>query len=214
MAKYNIANALDLAVLRPTTRVSDIARACDMAQQEGIRTVCVAPIYAYSAFSYEARVCAVVGFPHGTSTSTQKRREAAALLEDGVSELDVVINYGRLLDGDNMIVVRELTGIVAIAQPRGVIVKAVLESCFFTMPQLEAAAALCIDCDVDFLVSSTGYGLHGANPRNIKALMRAVQGGKVQVKASGGIMCYNDAAKFLDLGCTRLGSSRYRELLP
>ncbi len=203
-----IANALDLTVLRPTTRVCDVTQACDMVRQYEIRTICVSPVYAFYTVSQKVSVCAVVGFPHGTSTPSQKRNEALALLEDGVSELDVVINYGRLLDGDSSLAVRELSAIVDIARPRGVVVKAVLESCFFTMPKLEAAGVLCIDCGVDFLVTSTGYGLHGANSMNVKALMRAVEGTDVQVKANGGIMNSADAIKFLDLGCTRLGACR------
>lgn len=137
-----------------------------------------------------------------------------SLLEDGVRELDVVINYGRLLDYDSKPVEQELTAIVDIAHSRGAIVKAILEACYYTMPALEDAAKYCVELGVDFVKTSSGYGLHGANPQNVAALLRAVEGSDCQVKASGGITNYDDAVKFLDLGCTRLGASRFQELTP
>ena len=209
-----IANALDLAVLRPTARAEDILLACELVHKNGIRTICVAPIYAQLAVEQRVTVCAVVGFPHGTSTPSQKRNEAVALLDDGVEELDVVINYGRLLDGEIAPVEQELTAIVNLAQSYHANVKAIMEACYYTMSQLEEAGRLCVDLGVNFLKTSSGYGLHGANPQNVKALLQAVKGTDTQVKASGGIKSYNDAAKFLDLGCTRLGASRFKELLP
>lgn len=209
-----IANALDLAVLRPTARADDIRAACELVRRNEIRTICVAPIYARLAVEQKVTVCAVVGFPHGTSTPSQKRNEALALLDDGVTELDVVINYGRLLDGDVAPVEQELTAIVDLARSHHACVKGILEACYYTMPLLEDAGRLCVDLGVDFLKTSSGYGLHGANPQNVKALLQAVEETDAQVKASGGIKSYNDAAKFLDLGCTRLGASRFKELLP
>lgn len=209
-----IANALDLAVLRPTARAEDILVACGLVRKNKIRTICVAPIYARLAVDQGVTVCAVVGYPHGNSTPSQKRDEAYALLNDGVKELDVVINYGRLLDGDIVPVEQELTAIVDLARSYHAGVKTIMEACYYTMPQLEEAGRLCVDLGVNFLKTSTGYGLHGASPQNVKALLQAVEGTDAQVKASGGIKSYNDAAKFLDLGCTRLGASRFKELLP
>lgn len=209
-----IANALDLAVLRPTARAEDIRVACELVRKHQIRTICVAPIYARLAVEQKVPVCAVVGFPHGTSTPSQKRNEALALLDDGVKELDVVINYGRLLDGDIAPVEQELTAIVDLARSHHASVKAIMEACYYTMSQLEEAGRLCVNLGVNFLKTSSGYGLHGANPQNVKALLQAVEKTDAQIKASGGIKSYNDAAKFLDLGCTRLGASRFKELLP
>jgi len=209
-----IANALDLAVLRPTARAEDVLVACKLVRENNICTICVAPIYARLAVGEGVRVCAVVGFPHGNSTPAQKRDEAMALIDAGVQELDVVINYGRLLDCDGGPVEQELTAIVDFAQLKGVIVKAILEACYFTMPALKSAAIFCAQLGVDFVKTSSGYGLHGANPQNVATLLQAVEPYRCEVKASGGITNYNDAAKFLDLGCTRLGASRFKELLP
>lgn len=133
---------------------------------------------------------------------------------NGARELDVVINYGRLLDGDGTPVEQELTAIIDLAHANGVLVKAILETCYYTTPALEASVKFCVELGVDFVKTSSGYGLHGATPQAVKIMLAAIEGTPVQVKASGGIKSYNDAAKFLDLGCTRLGASRFRELLP
>jgi len=209
-----IAGALDFAVLRPTATERDIRDACEMVLANNVRTICVAPIYVRLAVECGAPVCAVIGYPHGTTTPSQKRNEALAMMEDGAVELDVVINYGRLLDGDGGPVEQELTAIIDAARSRHVIVKAILETCFYTTPALEAAAQFCAELGVDFVKTSSGYGLHGATPQAVKTMLKAVEGTSTQVKASGGIQCYNDAAKYLSLGCTRLGASRFKELLP
>ncbi len=209
-----ITQVLDLSVLRPTTRVADIISACELVRENNIRTVCVTPTHARLAVRQEVPVCAVVGFPHGTSTPSQKRNEALSLLDDGVQELDVVINYGRLLDGDCAPVEQELTAIVKVARSGGAIVKAILEACFFTVTTLEETARFCVELGVHFVVTSSGYGIHGANPQSVTVLLKAVKGSDAQVKASGGITCNTTAAQFLRMGCTRLGAARFRELLP
>jgi len=210
-----IAQSLDLAVLRPTATCEDIISACELVKQHQIRTICVAPIYVKLAVGEGAPVSAVIGYPHGTSTPSQKRNEAVAMIDDGAIELDVVINYGRLLDGDHhSSVEQELTAIVDLAKQQQVLVKAILETCFYTVSTLEVATRFCVDLEVDFVETSSGYGLHGATPLSVKTMLEVVRGAKTQIKASGGIVCYNDAAKYLDLGCTRLGASRFKELLP
>lgn len=212
--KQQIADALDYAVLVPTTKERDIRWACDLVNEHGIRTICVAPIYAPLARSLTERVCAVVGYPHGTTKPSTKRDEALMLMDEGVQELDVVINYGRLLDGDDETVRRELTAIIDATRPRHVIVKAILESCYYTPEELDWGSRVCIECGVDFLKTSSGAGLHGATKQAVQIMLAAAKDSDVLVKASGGIKCYDDAAKFLDLGCARLGASRFKELLP
>jgi deoxyribose-phosphate aldolase len=214
-----IANALDFAVLRPTASHTDIRFACELVRANNIRTVCIAPTYVEYAKKFGAPICAVIGFPHGTTTAEIKHQEALAAMDCGVEEIDVVINYGRFLDDDIQILEEELLPIIKDAHDttlgrKPVAVKAILETCFYTMQQIDYATRLCVDLGVDFVKTSTGFGLHGATPQAVKAMMQAVEGSKVQVKASGGITSYNDVAKYLDLGCTRLGASRYKELLP
>lgn len=209
-----ITRALDLAVLSPTARDGDIFDACERGKAYNVRTVCVPPIYVQKAVATGVPVSTVIGFPHGNSTPEQKCTEAIAMMDKGAVELDVVINYGRILDGDGRAVVKELTGILKEARPRGCVVKAILESCVYPPIPLFDAANLCARIGVDYVKTSTGYGGPGATTTAVKIMLDAVKGTATQVKASGGIKCHSDAVKYLDLGCTRLGSSCLKELLP
>ena len=207
-----IAGALDFAVLKPTTCDRDIQRACNIVQAEGIHSLCVAPTWVARAVELGIPICAVVGFPHGNTTPAQKRDEALGALDDGAVELDVVINYGRLLDNDVVTVERELLAIVDVASLATV--KAILESCYFTSTGLFSATRFCANLGVDFVKTSTGFAHHGATPSAVEIMLKAVRNTDTQVKASGGISCYSDAATYLDLGCTRLGASCFQELCP
>ena len=102
---------------------------------------------------------------------------------------------------------------VEYAHERGILVKAILETCHLTLPEIVNLSEVCIRERVDFLKTSTGFGPGGATPEAVRAMVKTAAG-RVGVKASGGIKTYADAARYLDLGCARLGSSCYWELLP
>jgi len=209
--KEQIATALDLAVLQPTATTKDVIRAAKLVQKEGLASVCVAPCNVRLAKRYTDRVCAVIGFPHGNTLSEVKDYEARKAIAHGAIELDVVTNFGRFLDGRND---REWFGIdILYAHERGILVKAILETCYLTVPQIVNFCEVCVRHHVDFVKTSTGFGPGGATVEAVQAMVQAV-GGRAGVKASGGIKTYADAARYLDLGCTRLGASRYWELLP
>jgi len=211
--KEQIADALDYAVLKPTATVEEVRAAAALVAKENIRSLCVAPCNVVIAHRITTRIGAVIGFPHGNTTPAVKLHEAALAVGHGATELDVVINYGRLLSGHHQPVHKELTWIVNLVRKFGIPVKAILETCYYNDQQLWNACKLCIHCGVDFVKTSTGFGPGGATPEAVKIMVEAVVG-KVQVKASGGIKTYADAAMYLDLGCTRLGAGRYEELLP
>lgn len=208
-----IAAALDLAVLKPTATAADVRAACALAVARKIKSVCVAPTWVPMASDLYDNVCAVIAFPHGNTLPEAKYAEAVAAMDCGAKELDVVVNYGRFLNGGRHDAFWEIAAIVQAAHPRGVLVKAILESCHYTPDQLHQACRLCVESGVDFVKTSTGFGASGATPEAVTIMLEAVDG-EVQVKASGGIKTYADAARYLDLGCTRLGSSTYLGLLP
>jgi deoxyribose-phosphate aldolase len=210
-----IAGALDYAVLRPIASVQEVETAARLAYAKGFASLCVASYNVSVAKPIMPRVCAVIGFPHGNMSPRIKYEEAAQAIEDGAVELDVVINYGRFLEGHTVTVVHELSQILAWAHSAGprVLVKAILETCYYRPEQIVAACRLCVDCGVDFVKTSTGFGPGNATPEAVRLMVETVKG-TAQVKASGGIKSYADACRFLDLGCTRLGSSRYLDLLP
>jgi len=211
--KEQIAAALDLAVLKPTATAADVRAACALAVVGKVKSVCVAPAWVPMASDLYDNVCAVVAFPYGNTLPEAKHAEAVAAMDCGAKELDVVVNYGRFLDGGQHDAFWEIASIVKTAHPRGVLVKAVLEVCHYTPDQLRQACRLCVAAGVDFVKTSTGFGVGGATPEAVTTMLQAVDG-EVQVRASGGIKTYADAARYLDLGCTRIGASTYLGLLP
>lgn len=211
--KEQIAAALDLAVLQPTATAADVRAACALAVARKIKAVCVAPVWVPMASALYENICAVVAFPHGNTLPEAKYAEAVAAMDCGAKELDVVVNYGRFLDGGTHDTFWEIASIVKAAHPRGVLVKAILESHYYTPDQLHRACHLCVKNGVDFVKTSTGFAAGGATPEAVTIMVDAVDG-EAQVKASGGIKTYADAARYLDLGCTRVGSSTYQGLLP
>jgi deoxyribose-phosphate aldolase len=213
VSRAQIIAALDLAVLSPAARLEEVTNAARVVEDLGMASLCVASYNVAVAKQITPRVCSVIGFPHGNTSPDVKFTEAREALEDGAVELDVVINFGRFLEGREMVVVQELGRIVQLARKKKALVKTILETCYFQPGQIIDACGLCMDCGVDFVKTSTGFGPEGATPWAVKLMLEAVNGA-IQVKASGGIKTYADAALYLGLGCTRLGSSRYRELLP
>lgn len=210
--KQDIADHLDLAVLKPTATMSDVLAACQLANAHNIKSVCVAPCYVQLAAQNFKNVSTVIGFPHGTSTPKAKHLEAVEAISLGARELDVVVNFGQFLAGDWRALDTELTLIVSAARQAGVLVKAILETCYYSKLQLIEACYFCVVNGVDFVKTSTGFGPRGPLPCEVQVMLDAVQG-MCGVKASGGINTHADVAMYLDMGCTRIGSSKFLELL-
>ena len=207
-----IAAVLDFAVLNPLTSVEDVMDGAVYCRQHSIKSICVASANVGIASQYHDNVSSVIAFPHGNVDPKAKLKEAQRAILMGATELDVVVSYGRFLDGDWKIIHRELEGLCQMAHDEGVLVKSILETCHYTDKELVAACHECIRAEVDFVKSSTGFAFDGAEYQSIKTMLDAVRDSSVEIKASGGIHCYDDAAKFLDMGCSRLGASRYQAL--
>jgi len=214
-SRGQIIAALDIAVLKPDARLEDVTNAARVVEDLGAASVCVASYNVAVARPITPRVCAVVGFPHGNTSPDIKFQEARAAMEDGATEVDVVINYGRFLEGRAISAVQELGRIVQLARRLNVKVKAILETCYYQPRQITDACNLCLDARVDWVKTSTGFGPGGATPWAVQLMVETVTGA-AQVKASGGIKTYEDACLYLALGCTRLGVgvASYKGLLP
>ncbi len=219
--KEQISAALDLAVLKPTAATGDVIAAARLVKEENLAALCVAPCNVRLARQYTDRVCAVIGFPHGTTTPEVKQYEARQAIVNGATELDVVCNYSYFLDGtcsldeppfDRL----GIGGVVRVAHRQGVLVKAILETYRLDESQIMQLCEMCVREGVDFVKTSTGFGPGGATPEAVRIMRRTIEelGSRVQIKASGGIKTYADACLYLRLGCTRIGASVYRELLP
>jgi deoxyribose-phosphate aldolase len=212
---------IDHAVLSPTQTDADLREACAMCVKVGTASVCVKPVMvplAAELLSGSSVVpSTVIGFPHGGTTTAAKVRETEIACRDGAREVDMVVNIGRVMQGDWQFVSDDIRAVVEAASATNVITKVIFETGL--LPNDDVKIRLCKVCEeagAAFVKTSTGFGYikgadggmqaTGATEHDIK-LMRANVSEKVQVKASGGIRNYADALKFVQLGATRLGTS-------
>ncbi len=210
----DIANSLDYAVLKPTASVQDIVDGAIYAARNNLVSVCVASTHVSVAAEHHKNVSAVIGFPHGNVRPSIKMAEARQAIEEGAKELDVVVNYGRYLGGDISVIGADLIDLCTMAHEHDVIVKAILETCYYTHLQIRTACRWCVMANTDYIKTSTGFGKGPATIGDVEVILDAVKFTKIKVKASGGIKCYKDVARYLDIGCRRIGASRFEELLP
>jgi len=211
-SKEQIAAALDYTIIKPTTSQFDVVEACKLAEQEKFASVCVRPCDVKLAANFNAPISTVIGFPHGSNTPEIKRLEAQQAIKDGASELDIVMNYSRFADNYQNYVENELQHILG-NRPLKAVIKIILEVCYLTHEQITAACQLIqrFPC-VSYVKTSTGFGPSGAKVESIEAMKRGIEGSALQIKASGSIRTYEDVAKYLDLGCTRIGCSKWSEI--
>jgi len=204
----SVARMLDHAVLKPELTAADLARQARMCIDRGVGCLCVRSCDVAAAARLVAGtpvvVAAVIGFPHGAQRPEVKALEARLAIADGARELDMVLNVGALRSGDQAAVRSDIAAVVAEARPHGALVKVILETCFLSPGQIATACRLAEQAGADFVKTSTGFGAGGATPEAVRTMLDAV-GGRLGVKASGGIRTWEEAVRYLDMGCTRLG---------
>lgn len=203
-----MARAIDHTLLRPDATRKDIVAVCEEARRYNFASVCVNSTWiglvaALLAGSQVKPIC-VVGFPLGAMSTTGKVAETLAAVGDGAAEIDMVLNIGALKGGDPETVYSDIASVVAAAQGRPV--KVILETSMLDRDQKITACALAKAAGAAFVKTSTGFGGGGATVEDI-ALMRAVVGPDMGVKASGGIRDTAGAAAMLAAGANRLGAS-------
>jgi deoxyribose-phosphate aldolase len=206
----NIAAMIDHTALKPDTTTDQIIQLCSEARQYGFASVCVNPGYvklcADLLRSSTVKVCTVIGFPLGATSSESKAYETKIALCDGATEIDMVINVGALKSGDLTQVARDIHGVVVTAHAVGAIVKVIIETSLLTREEKVKACLLAKETGADFVKTSTGFSGGGATVEDI-ALMRRVVGPGMGVKASGGVRTFEDAKSMIDAGATRIGAS-------
>ncbi|MCI0515312.1 deoxyribose-phosphate aldolase [candidate division KSB1 bacterium] len=204
-----IAPFIDHTLLKPEATSTQIARLCHEAQKYGFATVCVNPCFVPQAVAQleksPVRVCTVVGFPLGTSTTTMKMLETHLAVAAGAREIDMVIHVGELKAGNTDYVHRDIQAVVQAAQPRA-LVKVILETCLLTDAEIIHACVLAKAAGAHFVKTSTGFNQAGATVAHIR-IMREMVGSSMGVKAAGGIRDFATAQKMLLAGATRLGTS-------
>jgi len=205
--------------LKPTSGKNDISRLCKEAVEYGFAAVCVAPRWvAYAAkrlsgkTANAVRICTVVGFPHGNTTTEDKKLEAVHAIENGASEIDMVISIGDLRDGNKKIVEYDIATVVEAVHDRSGIVKVILETAFLEDREITLGCKLSVQAGADYVKTSTGFGPKGADARIVR-LMRQTVGDAVGVKAAGGIRTLADVRSMLDAGASRIGCSSSPEIV-
>jgi deoxyribose-phosphate aldolase len=209
-----IAAHIEHTLLKPEATAHDIASLCQEARALGVYGVCVnGSRVAQAAALLEdttIQVVAVAGFPLGAMSSDVKRFETEAAIDDGAHEIDVVLNIGRLREGDHRYVLRELRDVVEAADER--VVKVILEVHLLTPEQREAACHIVLDSGAAFVKTAAGFGGPPVSSEDVAALRQAV-GPRFGVKAAGGIRTLAAARAMLAAGATRLGASATAAIL-
>jgi deoxyribose-phosphate aldolase len=204
-----LARMIDHTLLAPTASQDEIEALCDEAVEFCFATVCINPWWVRLAAERLAttpvRVCTVIGFPLGANRSETKAYEAIRALEDGASELDMVINVGALRSGAYSEVERDIRSVVEAARRRAK-VKVIIEAAHLNDEEKVKACVLAQAAGAHFVKTSTGFGPGGATEADIRLMRRAV-GGELGVKAAGGVGDQPTALKMIKAGATRIGAS-------
>jgi len=199
---------IDHTLLKPTATPEDIESLCKEAIAHQFIAVCIPPSYLKHAKSVlkdsNVKLATVIGFPLGAMTTEAKVFEAKDALANGADEIDMVINIGMLKGGDTKYIESEITEIKNTIGSK--ILKVIIETCYLTDAEKEAACKAAFNAKADFVKTSTGFGTGGATFDDVK-LMKKIAGDKMQIKASGGIKDRETAIKYIELGVSRLGTS-------
>lgn len=208
----DLAPYIDHSLLSPTATTEQVTHWCNEVDRYGFAAICVYPVHVRQAVELlhnrPAQICTVIGFPTGATTPAVKLYEAQEAVDNGATELDVVINLGWLKEGNSEAVHRE---IATICEATGKPVKAILETALLSPDELQLAAEICLDAGVAFLKTSTGWQ-GGATLEAVRQLYAITQG-RVGIKASGGIRTAEQAIALILAGATRIGTSRGPELI-
>jgi deoxyribose-phosphate aldolase len=210
LSSQDLAGMIDHTLLKPDATISEINQLCEEAIQYNFASVCVNPSYVETCFnlikSSNVKVCTVIGFPLGATTTRTKYLEAEESIKNGAEELDMVINVGKLKDGDYDFVFNDIKSIADLSKRHLCTSKVIFETCLLTDEEKVVASLLAKEAGLNFVKTSTGFSKSGATVHDV-SLMKFVVGDKLQVKASGGIRSYEDAIAMINAGATRLGAS-------
>jgi len=205
-----VAALIDHTILKADATRADVLRICAEARVYGFASVCVngfwVPLVAAELAGTAVKVCTVVGFPLGAMAIEAKRAETLDALAKGAQEVDMVMNVGALLGGDEEAVREDIALLAQACHDSGAILKVILETCLLTDRQKERACAICVESGANFVKTSTGFSSAGATVSDI-ALMRRAVGPDLGVKASGGIRTLESVREMVAAGASRIGAS-------
>ena len=202
----------DHTLLRVDCTGEEIRQLCDQAIRYSCASVCIPPCHVAGAKRYvgdRMRICTVIGFPNGYSTTAAKAYEAADAVRNGADEIDMVINLSMVKDGCWNEVAKDIAAVRKATE--GKLLKVIIECCLLTEEEKLQLCRIVSDSGAEYIKTSTGFSTGGATREDV-ALMRANCPPRVKVKAAGGISTLQDAEDFINLGAERLGTSRIVKL--
>ncbi|MEM6713997.1 MAG: deoxyribose-phosphate aldolase [Cyanobacteria bacterium P01_D01_bin.6] len=212
LPQVDLAPLIDHSLLLPTATPEQVRQWCHECDRYQFAAICIAPVYVALAReelqSKATAVCTVIGFPTGATTPGSKLYEAQEAVENGATELDVVINLGWLKSGQHDRLHRE---IAEICEATNTLVKTILEASLLTPTELKVAADICMDAGASFLKTSTGW--QGGATVDVVRQLYDLSRERVGIKASGGIRTAEQALRLVQAGATRLGTSRGPDLI-
>jgi deoxyribose-phosphate aldolase len=211
-----ISRRIDHSLLGPTLTDRELDEGCKLAAKYGVASVCIKP-YAVGLAERLLRgskvaVGTTIGFPHGGHATAVKVFEAQRAMDDGATELDMVINIGQAIGGQWATVSEDIAAVTKAAHARGAIVKVIFENCFLQNDQKVRLCQICGEVGADYVKTSTGYGTGGATHDDL-ILMRQSAPTQVKLKAAGGVRTLDQAIAVVELGCDRFGASKTSEIL-
>jgi len=205
-----LADLIDHTLLKPEASRDEIRKLCQEAAHFGFASVCVnpwnVPLAAEMLKGTKVKVCTVVGFPLGATLPRVKIYEAQEAIQLGAQEIDMVINIGALKSGQDDVLESDIRGVVEASHRGGAICKVILETALLTDEEKIRGSAAAKRAGADFVKTSTGFSTAGATAEDV-ALMRAVVGSEMGVKAAGGVRSFDDLIKMVRAGATRIGAS-------
>jgi deoxyribose-phosphate aldolase len=206
----NVARMIDHTLLKPDATEAEIIKLVNEAKQYVFASVCINPTWVKTAADMladapEVKVCTVIGFPLGAATTETKVFETKNAIENGATEVDMVINIGALKDKRDDFVEQDIRAVVEAAKGKA-LTKVIIETCLLTDEEKVRACELSVKAGADFVKTSTGFSTGGATVADIQ-LMRKTVGPDLGVKASGGVRSREDALAMIEAGATRIGAS-------
>lgn len=213
MDKREILSKCDHTLLSPSSTWEEIKKICDDGIIYGTASVCIPPSFVSRAKEYAGdrlKICTVIGFPNGYSTTRTKAFEAAEAIKEGADEIDMVINIGYLKDKMYDYLLNDIKAVRAATE--GKILKVIIETCLLSEEEKIKMCEIVSESGADFIKTSTGFSTGGATPDDIRLFSENVKGG-LKIKAAGGISSLEDAEQFIGLGASRLGTSRIVKII-
>ncbi|MGE5356934.1 MAG: deoxyribose-phosphate aldolase [Deltaproteobacteria bacterium] len=211
MNTEQLSRLIDHTILKPDISAYQVEKICAEALKYNFASVCIQPYYVPMAYDLlkdqnQVKVCTVVDFPFGYSSTFSKVESIKKAIDFGAEEIDAVINVLAIKNNDWKAVKYDLEAMKYITMINKKLIKIIFETCYLTVEEIEKLATLCVEFGIDFLKTSTGYGTAGATVENV-ALMKKVAGDKARVKASGGIKTLEQTISMIQAGADRIGTS-------